>query len=90
MYIGQTDVILGLAKHDRQFSRFTTDPYVKKFLLADFGIPLTDTDTALDAARRLISVTADGFTEMPNAGQSISRDSVCGVLDYLKETAEYR
>ena len=90
MYIGQTDVILGLAKHDRQFSRFTADPYVRKFLLADFGLPLTDRNTALDAARRLISVTADGFTEIPYAAQSISRDSVCAVLDYPNETAQYK
>jgi len=90
MYIGQTDVILGLAKRDRQFSRFTADPYVQKFLLADFGLPLTDRNTALDAAKRLISVTAEGFTAMPDAAQSISRDSVCAVLDYLNETPQYK
>jgi hypothetical protein len=90
MYIGQTDVILGLAKRDPLFSRFTVDPYVRKFLLADFGLPLTDRNTAVDAARRLISVTADGFTEIPHAAQSISRDSVCAVLDYPNETAQYR
>jgi len=87
MYIGQMEVILGLAKHDRQFSRFTADPYVRKFLLADFGLPLTDRDTALDAARRLISVSAEA---MPDAARSISRDSVCVVLDYSNETARYR
>ncbi|MGA2715143.1 MAG: hypothetical protein ABSG41_18745 [Bryobacteraceae bacterium] len=90
MYIGQTEVILGLARRDRQFSRFAPDPYVKKFLLADFGLPLTDRDTALDAAKRLISVTAEGFTAMPDAAQSISKDSVCAVLDYLNETAQYK
>ena len=90
MYIGQTDVILGLAKRDPQFSRFTADPYVRKFLLADFGLPLTDRNTALDAAKRLISVTADGFTEIPHAAQSISKDSVCAVLDYPNETAQYK
>jgi hypothetical protein len=63
---------------------------VKKFLLADFGIRLEDRDTALGAARRLISVTADGFTAMPYAAQSISRDSVCAVLDYSNETVRYR
>lgn len=90
MYAGQTDVIVGLAKHDRQFSRFATDPYVQKFLLADFGLPLTDRNTALDAARRLISVTADGFAEMHDGAPSISRDSVCAVLDYRDEVAQYR
>jgi hypothetical protein len=90
MYIGQTEVILGLAKRDPQFSRFTSDPYVRKFLLADFGLPLTDRDTALDAARRLISVTAEGFTAVPHAAPSISKDSVCAVLDYANETAQYK
>ena len=90
MYLGQMEVIIGLAKHDRQFARFTSDPYVKKFLLADFGIPLADRDTALEAAKRLISVTADGFTAMPDTARSISRDSVCAVLDYANESAQYR
>jgi hypothetical protein len=90
MYVGQMQVVLGILQHDRQLSRFAADPYVKKFLLADFGMPLTDTDTALNAARRLISITAEGLTTLPSMVPGVSKESVCAVLDYSNETARYR
>jgi hypothetical protein len=90
MYAGQMEVVRGLIDHDLQLSRFTADPYVKKFLLADFGMPLTDAETALNAARRLISVTAEGLQTLPEIVPGVSEDSVCAVLDYSKDTAQYR
>jgi hypothetical protein len=90
MYAGQVEVIQHLIRHDREMSEFADDPYVKKFLLADFGMPLTDADTAVNAARRLIAVTAQGLTELPDAVRGVSKESVCAVLDYVNETAQYR
>jgi hypothetical protein len=90
MYVGQMDVILGLAKRDSGFVRFTNDPYIKQFLLTNFGIPLDSPDVALHAARRLISVTSEGLKLMPDTMPSVSSESVCAVLDYASETAEFR
>lgn len=90
MYVGQMDVVLGLAKREPGLSRFTTDAYVKQFLLANFGMPLEQLDTALTASRRLISVTADGLTMNASAIPSVSREAVCAVLDYETESAQYK
>ena len=90
MYAGQMEVIRGLIDHNRQLARFTADPYIKQFLLADFGMPLTDLDTALNAAKRLISVTAEGLKTLPAIVPGVSEESVCAVLDYSNETAQYR
>ena len=91
MYIGQTDVILG--RPQNMTGNSPGSPRILtfgNFSSPTSASPLTDRNTALDAARRLISLTADGFTEIPQAAQSISRDSVCAVLDYPNETAQYK
>jgi hypothetical protein len=90
MYLGQLDVVENIAKQDSRLSRFFTDPYVHEFILTNFGKPLTNPATALKAARRLISVTADGLRTLPGAVATVSRESVCAVMDYLNETTQYR
>lgn len=90
MYLGQLDVVLSIAKQDARFSRFFTDPYVHEFILTNFGKPLTNPATALKAARRLISVTADGLRTLPRPVASVSKESVCAVMDYSNDTAQYR
>ena len=90
MYAGQMDVVMGLAKRDPGFIRFTTDTYIKQFLLTNFGIPLERLEVAVTAARKLISVTAEGLKIMPDTLPSVSNESVCAVLDYASETAEFR
>jgi hypothetical protein len=90
MYVGQMEVILGLAKRDSAFTRFTTDTYIKQFLLTNFGMPLEVLDTALAAARRLIWVTAEGLKTMPDTVPGVSGESVCAVLNYADETVRYK
>lgn len=90
MYLGQLDVVQRIAEKDPQFSRFFNDPYVHEFILTNYGKPLTNPVMALKAARRLIAVTADGLSIIPRQLASVSKESVCGILDYLSETAQYR
>jgi hypothetical protein len=90
MYLGQLDVVQSIAEQDSRFSRFFTDPYVHEFILTNFGKPLTNPATALEAARRLISVTADGLKILSRPVASVSKESACGVMDYVNETVQYR
>jgi hypothetical protein len=90
MYLGQLDVVETIARQDSRFSRFFTDPYVHEFILTNFGKPLTDPATARQAARRLIEVTADGLKIVSGPAATVSKESVCAVMDYANETVEYR
>jgi hypothetical protein len=90
MYLGRLDVVQRIAEQDSRFSRFFTDPYVHEFILTNFGKPLTNPPTALKAARRLISVTADGLRTLPRSVASVSKESVCVVMEYLNETGQYK
>jgi hypothetical protein len=90
MYLGQLDVVQHIAEQDSRFSRFFTDPYVHEFILTNFGKPLTNPATVRAAARRLIAVTADGLKILSRPAATVSKESVCAVMDYLNETAQYR
>ncbi len=86
MYVGKMDVVMGLAKRDPGFIRFTTDTYIKQFLLTNFGIPLERLEVALTAARKLISVTAEGLKIMPeHSAERIQRISMRGPELYQRD-----
>ena len=90
MYVGDMEVVLSMAKREDTYSGLMKDPYIRKFLLAPFGMPLTDVDTAIPGARRLISATSEGLKLRPRLLPGVSSDSVCAVLDYASETLQFR
>ena len=69
MYAGQTEVIRGLIDHNRQFSRFTPDPFVKKFLLADFGICLIEDGARSTETGEVVGPRSFMAPELEDGGQ---------------------